>query len=80
MAIWLSHRPGFFIFFSSQVLIKKNEKPALWDRDMVTGVRSLKPDFKKWSGLWDSDMVIGGLKPWARRFLMRIPVLLYSNT
>ncbi len=38
------------------------KKPGLWDRGMVTGGLSQKPDFKKMTRLSESDMVTGGLK------------------
>ncbi len=34
----------------------------MWDRGMVTGGPGQKPDWRRWPGLSDSDMVTGGLK------------------
>ncbi len=37
------------------------KKPSLWDRGMITGGPGQKPDWKKMTGLSDSDLVTGGL-------------------
>ncbi len=48
-------------FRVKNVFEKKRKKPGLWDRGMVTGGLGQKPDWKKMTGLSDSDLVTGRL-------------------
>ncbi len=47
--------------FRVENVLKKLKNSGLWDYGLVTGEPGQKPDWKKWPGLSDSDMVTGGL-------------------